>query len=46
VFLGLGDMVVFRGTEVEHHRDPVTCGRSSTNLAFCFVPAGFEGSLD
>jgi hypothetical protein len=41
-----GDMIVFRGNLVEHHRDPLTCGRSSTNLAFCFVPADYAGSLD
>lgn len=44
--LALGDLVVFRGTDVEHYRDALTCGRSSTNLAFCFVPEAFDGSLD
>lgn len=36
----------FRGNAVEHHRDPLTSGRSSTNLAFCFVAESFTGSLD
>ena len=36
--LALGDAVVFRGHEIVHYRDSFTCGRSSTNLAFCFVP--------
>jgi hypothetical protein len=36
--LALGDAVVFRGHDIVHYRDPFTCGRSSTNLAFCFVP--------
>ena len=44
--LAVGDLIVFRGTQVEHYRDALTCGRSSTNLAFCFVPADFTGSLD
>lgn len=46
VTLALGDLIVFRGTEIEHYREPLTCGRSSTSLAFCFVPEGFSGSLD
>jgi len=41
-----GDLIVFRGNAVEHHRDPLTSGRSSTNLAFCFVAESFTGSLD
>jgi len=43
--LAVGDLVVFRGTQVEHYRDALTCGRSSTSLAFCFVPTDFTGSL-
>ena len=46
VSLAIGDLIVFRGTEVEHYRDALTCGRSSTNLACCFVPTAFTGSLD
>jgi hypothetical protein len=46
VFLAFGDLLVFRGTSIEHYREPLTCGRSSTNLAFCFVPEGFSGTLD
>lgn len=46
VFLACGDLVVFRGTAIEHCREPLTCGRSSTNLAFCFVPEDFSGELD
>lgn len=46
VHLGFGDLIVFRGTQIEHYREPLTCGRSSTNLAFCFVPEGFSGELD
>lgn len=44
--LAIGDLIVFRGTDVEHYRDELTCGRSSTSLAFCFVAENFEGSLD
>jgi hypothetical protein len=44
--LAVGDLVIFRGTQVEHYRDALTCGRSSTSLAFCFVPRDFTGSLD
>jgi hypothetical protein len=44
--LAIGDLIVFRGADVEHYRDTFTCGRSSTNLAFCFVPIDFRGSLD
>lgn len=44
--LALGDMVVFRGTDIEHCREPLASGRSSTNLAFCFVPEDFSGELD
>lgn len=46
VFLASGDLLVFRGTAIEHYREPLTCGRSSTNLAFCFVPESFAGPLD
>lgn len=46
VFLSCGDLIVFRGTAIEHYREPLTCGRSSTNLAFCFVPEAFSGELD
>lgn len=46
VVLAFGDLVVFRGTAIEHYREPLTCGRSSTNLAFCFVPESFAGPLD
>jgi len=46
ITLALGDLVVFRGTEIDHYRDPFTCGRLSTSLAFCFVAETFEGSLD
>jgi hypothetical protein len=44
--LAVGDLVVFRGTQVEHYRDALTCGRSSTSLACCFVPTDFTGALD
>jgi hypothetical protein len=44
--LAIGDLIIFRGADVEHWRDALTCGRSSTNLAFCFVPQSFEGALD
>lgn len=46
VSMALGDLVVFRGTSIEHYREPLTCGHSSTNLAFCFVPEAFSGTLD
>ncbi len=46
VLLACGDLLVFRGTAIEHYREPLTCGRSSTNLAFCFVPEHFSGALD
>ena len=46
VSLALGDLLVFRGTAIEHYREPLACGRSSTNLAFCFVPEAFSGDLD
>lgn len=45
-YLAVGDLIVFRGSSVEHYRDPLTSGRSSTNLAFCFVPVNFTGPLD
>lgn len=46
VFLAVGDLLMFRGTAIEHYREPLRCGRSSTNLAFCFVPESFDGALD
>jgi hypothetical protein len=46
VLLACGDLLVFRGTAIEHYREPLACGCSSTNLAFCFVPESFAGSLD
>jgi len=46
VFLALGDLVVFRGTQIDHYREALACGRSSTNLAFCFVPKDYDGPLD
>ena len=44
--LAAGDLIVLRGIQVEHRRAASTSGRSSTNLAFCFVPTDFAGSLD
>lgn len=46
VSLALGDLLIFRGTSIEHYREPLTSGRSSTNVAFCFVPESFDGPLD
>jgi len=39
-------LLVFRGTKVVHFREPLTCGRSSTSLAFCFVAEDFSGPRD
>jgi hypothetical protein len=44
--LGLGDGLVYRGTELTHWRDALPKGHTSTSLFFHYVPAGWSGSLD
>jgi hypothetical protein len=45
VTLGLGDGLLFRGTELSHWRDPLPESHASTSLLFHYVPAGFAGPL-
>lgn len=44
--LGMGDGVLYRGTEVEHWRDAQPAGRRSTVCFFHFVRAQFDRGLD
>lgn len=46
VRLGMGDFVLYRGTDVPHWRDAQPEGHSSTICFFHFVSMDFEGSLD
>lgn len=46
VKLGMGDFVLYRGTDIPHWREAQPEGRSSTICFFHFVSMDFEGSLD
>jgi hypothetical protein len=46
VRLGLGDAVLYSGTNNPHWRDPQPRGHVSTMVFYHFVPANFDGSLD
>lgn len=45
VQLGLGDAVVYSGTDVPHWRDALPAGREVTMCFFHYVPVSFTGSL-
>jgi hypothetical protein len=44
--LALGDAVLFKGGELQHHREPLAGAATYTSLLFHYVPAAFDGSLD
>jgi hypothetical protein len=45
IALGLGDALLYRGTELRHWRDPLPAGHASSSLLLHYVPAGFAGKL-
>lgn len=46
IHLGLGDGLVYRGTELLHWRDALPEGQASTSIFLHYVPSDFTGSLD
>ena len=46
VYQALGDGLLYRGTQVPHHRDALSQGRTSTSIFFHYVPADFTGPLN
>jgi hypothetical protein len=46
VFQGIGDALIYSGTEIPHSRERLASGRTSTSVFFHYVPEGFSGSLD
>ena len=46
VRLGMGDGVLYRGTDIPHWRNELPDGHMATLIFYHFVPQDFEGSLD
>jgi hypothetical protein len=46
VYQALGDGLVYRGTQVPHHRNALPAGCTSTSIFFHYVPADFSGPLN
>lgn len=46
IYQGLGDGLVYRGTQVPHSRSVLAQGYTSTSIFFHYVPADFSGSLE
>jgi hypothetical protein len=46
VHLGLGDGLVYRGTELVHWRDALPEGHASSSIFLHYVPSDFAGPLD
>lgn len=46
VYQGVGDGLVYRGTQVPHSRNVLARGYTSTSIFFHYVPADFGGSLE
>jgi hypothetical protein len=46
VFQALGDALFYRGCQVEHSREQLPQGHSSTSLFFHYVREDFDGPLD
>jgi hypothetical protein len=46
VYQGLGDGLVYRGTQVPHYRHALPDGCTSTSIFFHYVPEKFSGTLD
>jgi hypothetical protein len=45
VFQGLGDALFYRGRQIEHHRDPLPEGYTSSSLLLHYVREDFAGRL-
>ena len=44
--LAIGEMLLYRGCEIFHFRDPLPAGKACTVMLFFFVSDGFTGSLE
>jgi hypothetical protein len=44
--LGVGDLLVYRGRELTHHRDPLPAGLTASYGLLFYVPESFTGSLE
>jgi len=42
---GIGDLVVYTGTDMPHYRHPLFKGHASTSIFFMYVPETYSGSL-
>lgn len=42
---GIGDLVVYTGTDMPHYRHPLFKGHVSTSIFFMYVPESYNGSL-
>ena len=43
--LGMGDLLIYRGRELAHHRDPLPAGLTAGYGLLFYVPQSFTGSL-
>jgi hypothetical protein len=46
LYQAIGDVLLYRGCQVAHYRDPLPGGHSSTSIFFHYVPEEYSGSLD
>jgi hypothetical protein len=46
VFQAIGDALLYRGCQIQHSRDALPEGHTSTSIFFHYVREGFTGSLD
>jgi hypothetical protein len=46
IYQALGDVLIYRGTNLPHYRLPLAAGQTSTSIFFHYVRADFSGSLD
>ena len=46
LYQAIGDVLLYRGSQVAHYRNPLPEGNSSTSMFFHYVPEGYCGSLD
>jgi hypothetical protein len=46
VFQGIGDGLIYSGTEIPHSRERLASGLTSTSIFFHYVRESFSGSLD
>jgi hypothetical protein len=46
LYQAIGDVLLYRGCQVAHYRNPLPEGHTSTSIFFHYVPEGYSGSLD